>query len=103
MLNLNVIFRDDAKSVSIVALGCFHPVAKVQSAALHFFLGSEDEEEDSDEEDAGDVGMVPMADMLNARYGSENVRFRLPSSCVNVSDDGGGCRQSSSTSPPCSR
>ena len=42
---------DDAKSVSIVALGCFHPVAKVQSAALHFFLGSEEEEEDSDEEE----------------------------------------------------
>jgi N-lysine methyltransferase SETD6 len=35
-----------------------------------------DESEDSDDEDAGDpsdVAMVPMADMLNARYGSENV------------------------------
>ncbi|KZV68047.1 protein required for actin cytoskeleton organization and cell cycle progression [Peniophora sp. CONT] len=42
---------DDAKSVSIVALGCFHPVAKVQNAAVHFFLGSEEEVEDSDEEE----------------------------------------------------
>jgi len=27
-----------------------------------------------DEEDSSDIAMVPMADMLNARYGSENVR-----------------------------
>lgn len=43
--------RNDAKTVSIVALGCFHPVVKVQSASIHFFLGSEDEDEDSDDED----------------------------------------------------
>lgn len=35
--------------------------------------GMEDNE-DEDEEDPSDVAMVPMADMLNARYGSENVR-----------------------------
>ncbi|KDQ14142.1 hypothetical protein BOTBODRAFT_32930 [Botryobasidium botryosum FD-172 SS1] len=45
---------NDAKTVSIVALGCFHPVVKVQSASIHFFLGSEDEnEEDSENEDKG--------------------------------------------------
>ena len=43
--------RNDAKTVSIVALGCFHPVVKVQSASLHFFLGSDEEQEDSDEEE----------------------------------------------------
>ncbi|PSS30922.1 hypothetical protein PHLCEN_2v2547 [Hermanssonia centrifuga] len=42
---------NDAKCVSIVALGCFHPVVKVQSASSHFFLGSDDEQEDSDDED----------------------------------------------------
>lgn len=42
-------YRNDAKSVAIVALGCFHPVTKVQSASLHFFLGSDEESEDSDE------------------------------------------------------
>jgi len=41
--------RNDSKCVSIVALACFHPVAKVQNAALHFFLGA-DEEEDTDNE-----------------------------------------------------
>jgi hypothetical protein len=43
--------RNDAKSVSIMALGCFHPVLKVQSASLHFFLGSDDDQPDSDDED----------------------------------------------------
>ncbi|KAF7796789.1 hypothetical protein EIP86_007973 [Pleurotus ostreatoroseus] len=42
---------NDAKTVSIVALGCFHPVTKVQSASLHFFLGEEEDQEDSDDED----------------------------------------------------
>ncbi|KAI4293939.1 SDA1-domain-containing protein [Schizophyllum commune Loenen D] len=43
---------NDTKTVSIVALGCFHPVMKVQSASVHFFLGSDDEDEDSEDEDA---------------------------------------------------
>lgn len=42
--------RNDAKTVAIVALGCFHPAPKVQSASFHFFLGSEDEDDDSDSE-----------------------------------------------------
>jgi protein SDA1 len=43
----------DAKTVSIAALAAFHPNTKVQSAAIHFFLGSETDgdEEDSDAED----------------------------------------------------
>ena len=45
--------RNDAKTVSIIALGCFHPVVKVQSASLHFFLGSDEEKEDSDDESEG--------------------------------------------------
>ncbi|KAG2020588.1 Sdad1 protein [Coprinopsis cinerea AmutBmut pab1-1] len=44
----------DAKTVSIVAQGCFHPVLKVQSASLHFFLNDE-EDEDSDDEGEEDV------------------------------------------------
>lgn len=50
-LVLNEASRNDAKTVSIVALGCFHPVVKVQSASLHFFLGSDEEKEDSDDEE----------------------------------------------------
>ena len=38
--------------IAIVSLGCLHPVTKVQSAALHFFLDEEVEEDsDEDEED----------------------------------------------------
>lgn len=33
----------------------------------------EDEDEDEEQEDPSDVAMVPMADMLNARFESENV------------------------------
>lgn len=44
-------FRNDPKTVAIVALACNHPNTKVQSAAIHFFLGSENEGEDSDEEE----------------------------------------------------
>jgi len=45
------ICRNDAKTVSIVVLGCFHPFTKVQSASLHFFLGSEDEQEENSDND----------------------------------------------------
>ena len=37
----------------------------------------EGEEGDEEDEDAGIVAMVPFADMLNARYRSENVRLPL--------------------------
>jgi len=43
------------KSVAIVALGCFHPVTKVQSASLHFFLGNDEGSEDSEDESDDDV------------------------------------------------
>lgn len=49
--------RNDAKTVSIIEFACFHPVIKVQSASLHFFLGSDDEKPDSDEED-NDVSLI---------------------------------------------
>ncbi|KAF8603427.1 protein required for actin cytoskeleton organization and cell cycle progression [Ceratobasidium sp. AG-I] len=42
---------NDAKTVSIIEFGCFHPAIKVQSGSLHFFLGSDDEQPDSDEEE----------------------------------------------------
>lgn len=49
--------RTDAKTVSIAALGTFHPNTKVQSAAIHFFLGSE-ADADRDEEDSDDPDLV---------------------------------------------
>ncbi|KAF8921593.1 SDA1-domain-containing protein [Mucidula mucida] len=48
---------NDVKPVSIVALGCFHPVLKVQSAAIHFFLGSDEEKQDSDDEEDEEVNV----------------------------------------------
>ncbi|KIY50176.1 SDA1-domain-containing protein [Fistulina hepatica ATCC 64428] len=46
---------NDAKTVSIVALGCFHPVIKVQSASIHFFLGDDDEQEEEEDDDIPDA------------------------------------------------
>jgi len=47
--------------------------------------GGDDEEEGDEGDDPSDIAMVPMADMLNARYGSENVCpfSSFPSSCAN--------------------
>ena len=36
------------------------------------------DDEDSDDDDPENVAMVPMADMLNAQYGCENVRVHRP-------------------------
>ena len=42
-------------------------------------LNDDDEDEtEDDEDDPADVAMVPLADMLNARYGCENVRLHRP-------------------------
>ncbi|KAF5391882.1 hypothetical protein D9757_001638 [Collybiopsis confluens] len=45
----------DVKPVSIVAIGCLHPVLKVQSASIHFFLGDDNERADSDNEEEEDI------------------------------------------------
>lgn len=67
----------DAKTVAIIAQGCFHPVIKAQSASLHFFLGDEDEEEDSDEEDEGiDVKSLLHQREINKKTRSGERRIR---------------------------
>ena len=43
--------RNDAKSVAIMAMACLHPVVKVQSASMHFFL---DLDQDDDKMEASD-------------------------------------------------
>lgn len=53
--------RKDAKPVSIISQGCFHPVIKVQSASIYFFLGDDEESEDSDQEDVS-------SSQLHAKY-----------------------------------
>lgn len=62
----NYLRRNDAKTVSIIALGCFHPVVKVQSGSLHFFLGSDEEKEDSDDEEEDVSHLARMFDMVRS-------------------------------------
>jgi protein SDA1 len=44
-------------------LGCFHPVTKVQSASLHFFLGNDEGSENSDDESDDDVRSCFIGDL----------------------------------------
>ncbi|KAF7338568.1 Protein SDA1 [Mycena venus] len=71
----------DAKPVAIIALGCFHPVVKVQSASIHFFLGSDEEKEDSDEEaeDVPDVRALHHRREINkkTRSGDKKLQKQL--------------------------
>ncbi|KAJ7231461.1 SDA1-domain-containing protein [Mycena haematopus] len=71
----------DAKPVAIIALGCFHPVVKVQSASIHFFLGSDEEKEDSDEEaeEVADVRALHHRREINkkTRSGDNKLRKQL--------------------------
>ncbi|KAJ7929376.1 SDA1-domain-containing protein [Mycena leptocephala] len=71
----------DAKPVAIVALGCFHPVVKVQSASIHFFLGSDDEKDDSDDEgeDVPDVRAMHHRREINkkTRSGDKKLQKQL--------------------------
>ncbi|KAI0646751.1 SDA1-domain-containing protein [Trametes meyenii] len=69
---------NDAKTVSIIALGCFHPAVKVQSASLHFFLGSDEEKEDSDdeEEDIPDVKALQHRREINKKTRSGDKKLR---------------------------
>lgn len=67
----NHLYRMDVKPVSIVSLGCFHPVTKVQSASIHFFLGSDEERKDSDDEAEDVRGLKP-----NVIFASLNIISR---------------------------
>ena len=49
--------------------------AQEEDAEMNLDENDSDESEDGDDEDdPANVAMVPLADMLNARYGCENVR-----------------------------
>lgn len=64
-----LIGRTDAKTVSIPALAAFHPNTKVQSAALHFFLGSENDDEDESDNSDDEIRA--------ARKGIKSLEHRL--------------------------
>ncbi|KAM0788740.1 hypothetical protein ACM66B_002832 [Microbotryomycetes sp. NB124-2] len=61
----------DTKTVSIVASACFHPDTKVQSAAMHFFLVTPDQEaeldSDADSDDGPDIEQVKHRQEINKK------------------------------------
>jgi SET domain-containing protein 6 len=67
----------DASQTSVSSAGMEVDADAGLDAILNEAQGDQDptldeESNSDDEEDSSDVAMVPMADMLNARYGSEN-------------------------------
>lgn len=68
--------RNDPKTVSIAALACGHPNVKVQSAGIHFFLGSENEDEEESSEDEGpDLKKLEHQRIINKKKRADDRRF----------------------------
>lgn len=65
---------DEAMDVDTEAVAATAPEAEDGADEPSFVVDDENDSDDEDAEDPANVAMVPMADMLNARYKSENVR-----------------------------
>jgi SET domain-containing protein 6 len=69
-----------SRSFQVEALSTTDTVDSSQDAEMNLdepsphTVNDNDEDETDDEDDPANVAMVPLADMLNARYGCENVR-----------------------------
>ena len=75
-----------------MALGCFHPETKVQSASIHFFLDSGENNDDSDseeeEEDAVRRRKVPLVKLdFSAANDGEKAKERLERIKASVPSD----------------
>lgn len=61
---------NDAKTVNVIATGCFSKVTKVMVASLKFFMGTDPEDKDSDDSDSDDepnVKEVMLANKVNKK------------------------------------
>ncbi|XP_011500579.1 PREDICTED: protein SDA1 homolog [Ceratosolen solmsi marchali] len=60
---------NDAKTVNVIATGCFSKFTKVMVASLKFFLGTDTEEdsEDSDSDDEPNIKEIIMANKVNKK------------------------------------
>lgn len=61
---------NDAKTVNVIATGCFSRIVKIMVTSLQFFLGHDPDEKDSDESDSDDepnVKEVMLANKVNKK------------------------------------
>lgn len=61
---------NDAKTVNVIATGCFSKISKVAVASMKFFLGTDPEEKESDDSDSDDepnIKEVIMANKVNKK------------------------------------
>ncbi|KAK4055004.1 Ribosomal lysine N-methyltransferase 4 [Microbotryomycetes sp. JL221] len=68
---------------SLILSRSFHVESKVQEEEDDS-SDQEDDDEEEEREDVGDVAMVPMADLLNARYGCDNARLFYEPKTLNM-------------------
>eukprot|EP00842_Homolaphlyctis_polyrhiza_P007038 jgi/Hompol1/923/HPOL_002599-RA len=58
---------NDEKTVNVIAQACFSPVPKVVAAAIHFFLGTNEKEEESDDDEMPDLSSLQHANTFNKK------------------------------------
>nr|KAJ3422405.1 hypothetical protein HK105_008224 [Polyrhizophydium stewartii] len=59
---------NDAKTVNVIADACFSPIPKIVAAAVHFFLGTNEKEDDSDsDDDLPDMSSLRHANRINKK------------------------------------
>jgi protein SDA1 len=67
---------DDAKTVNVIAEACFSTVPKLVAPSLHFFLGSNDnDDDDSDDEDAVDLTSMQHSNTVNRKTKSRKMQL----------------------------
>ncbi|KAH6568034.1 hypothetical protein BASA62_005711 [Batrachochytrium salamandrivorans] len=60
-------YRNDAKTVNVIAEACFSPAPKIVASAIHFFLGTNDKDDESDEEEGPDMDSMRHAFQINKK------------------------------------
>ncbi|KAH6581659.1 hypothetical protein BASA60_002321 [Batrachochytrium salamandrivorans] len=58
---------NDAKTVNVIAEACFSPAPKIVASAIHFFLGTNDKDDESDEEEGPDMDSMRHAFQINKK------------------------------------
>lgn len=70
---------NDAKTVNVIATGCFSKIMKVAVASMKFFLGTDPEEKGSDDSDSDDepnIKEVMMANKVNKKTKKREKRLK---------------------------
>ncbi|KAJ3287922.1 Protein SDA1, partial [Borealophlyctis nickersoniae] len=74
---------NDAKTVNVIAEACFSPISKIVAPAVHFFLGTNDkEDEESDNEDVVDMKQLKHSQNVNKKSKSRKSQLEKAKATV---------------------